>query len=226
MSVSTTLTMITTETLPSLLPLPTNLNRLLKCVAKLIEKLPNQDIKEEVLEFKLCLRYIDPVLSGLFDDPDRGTLFRWTSVTNEESKYRYITKQRPNSVISQLDGLFYGPSLGFVEVKSAKKGSDKFAVSNDLVRLGLLSKNSIDRSNDPIIKRSNSRFVGYFDELLAVLDLFEEHCLMSACVNDQDSCKRKALPDEAFDVILSRMMKTKILSLKAATASMLPAKDP
>ncbi|KAI9490495.1 hypothetical protein BDB00DRAFT_768739, partial [Zychaea mexicana] len=210
-----------------------------------IEKLPNQDIKEEVLEFELCLRYIDPVLSGLFDDPDRGTLFRWTSVTNEESKYRYITKQRPDSVISQLDGLSYGPSLGFVEVKSAKKGSGKFAVSNDLVRLGLLSKNSIDRSNvdgclaiqvvglninffitklmaDGIytmfelynIRIPSSReaiqgFVGYFDELLAVLDLFKEHCLMSTCVNDQDSCKRKALPDEAFDVILSRSKSNK-----------------
>ena len=70
-----------------------------------------------------------------------------TSITNEESKHGYITKQRPDSVITHLDGLYYGPSLGFVEVKSAKQGNDKFSISNDLVRLGLLSKNSIDRSN-------------------------------------------------------------------------------
>ena len=50
-------------------------------------------------------------------------------------------------MITQLDGLYYGGSLGFVEGKSAKQGKDKFAISNDLVRLGLLSKNSIDCNN-------------------------------------------------------------------------------
>ncbi|KAI7861272.1 hypothetical protein BDF14DRAFT_1872221 [Spinellus fusiger] len=60
-----------------LLPLPRNVKKLLKCVAKLIEKLPNQDVKEDVLEFELCHRYIDPIMSGLFDDPDKGILFRY-----------------------------------------------------------------------------------------------------------------------------------------------------
>ncbi|KAI7898364.1 uncharacterized protein BX663DRAFT_555880 [Cokeromyces recurvatus] len=41
-----------------------------------IEKLPNQDIMEDVLKFELCHRYIDPIMSGLFDDPDKSILFR------------------------------------------------------------------------------------------------------------------------------------------------------
>lgn len=74
-------------------------------------------------------------------------LINRTSVTNEESKNGFITKQRPDSVITSLDGLYYGPSLGFVEVKGVRRGNDKSAISNDLVRLGLLTKNAIDRSN-------------------------------------------------------------------------------
>lgn len=74
-------------------------------------------------------------------------LINRTSVTNEESKNGFITKQRPDSIITSLDVLYYGPSLGFVEVKSVKRGNDKSAISNDLVRLGLLTKNAIDRSN-------------------------------------------------------------------------------
>ncbi|KAI7891587.1 uncharacterized protein EV154DRAFT_481019 [Mucor mucedo] len=284
----TTLATSTSSTLPEqqpsnhqqapacpLLRHPRNVNKLLKCVAKLIfvlyriEKLPNQDVKEDVLESELCQRYIDPILSGLFDDPDKGILFRWTSVTNEESKNGFTTKQRPEDYYfstaqlilcdyqqalantwcqksylrkdtqhHSLDGLYYGPSLRFVEFKSVKRKNDKSATSNDLVRIGLLTKNAINRSNAngltinffitklvadgmyimfdlyslkaPSSKELRQGFVAYFDEILSILNIFDEHCLTFTCdTSIPDSCKRKSLSQEAFDSILSKPKSSK-----------------
>lgn len=61
----------------------------------------------------------------------------------------------------------------------------------------------------PSSKESIQGFVGYFDELLAVLDVFDEYCLVSLNNDDRVSCKRKSLPDEAFDDILSRSKSNK-----------------
>jgi hypothetical protein len=43
-----------------------------------------------------------------------------------------------------MDGLFFGFSLGFAEIKHTTSTS-KYLVSKDLIRLGILSKNSIDQ---------------------------------------------------------------------------------
>jgi hypothetical protein len=56
-----------------------------------------------------------------------------------------ISKKRPDSCISELDGLYFNASLGFEEVKPASQNDNKQALSKDLVRLGMLSKNAIDR---------------------------------------------------------------------------------
>ncbi|KAG2206797.1 hypothetical protein INT45_005492, partial [Circinella minor] len=61
--------------IPSLLPL-NNLNKLIKCAAKLIEKLPTHPLKDQIQEVELCQRFIDPILSGMFDDPEHDILFR------------------------------------------------------------------------------------------------------------------------------------------------------
>ncbi|KAI7850129.1 hypothetical protein BDC45DRAFT_519070 [Circinella umbellata] len=229
-----------------LLPLPKNVNKILKCVVNLIEKLPNQDIKEDFLELEFYHRFIDPILSGLFDDPDNGILFRWTIEPNEESEHEYMTRKCPDGTITLLDGLYFGPSLGFVDVKSAKREHDKHVISNDLVRLGLLSKNAIDQSNAngclviqvrgltldfyitklaadgmytmfhlyslkaPSSIESLQGFVAYFDEILSILDIFDEHCLTFTTGDTiQHSFKRKSLSDEAFDTILSKMKSNK-----------------
>ncbi|KAI7853798.1 hypothetical protein BDC45DRAFT_441598, partial [Circinella umbellata] len=103
-----------------------------------------------IKEAELCQRYIDPNLSALFDDPEHNILFRWTSTTNQEFKDSFakgsITSQRPDSCISELNGLYFGSSLGYVEVKPAAEENNKYLVSKDLVRLGTLTKNSIDIS--------------------------------------------------------------------------------
>ncbi|KAI9031865.1 hypothetical protein CLU79DRAFT_693882 [Phycomyces nitens] len=43
-----------------------------KPVAELARKLPRVSLAEELNEMKLCSWYIDPFLSSLFDEPDKG----------------------------------------------------------------------------------------------------------------------------------------------------------
>ncbi|KAI7855377.1 hypothetical protein BDC45DRAFT_461904 [Circinella umbellata] len=124
--------------------------KIVKSVANMIDKLPPQRLKGEIKEFELCSRYIDPILSALFDDPHNGVLFRWTSTTNREAKDARtdgsISAQRPDSCVSELDQLYFGNSLGYVEVKPASEKANKYAVSKDLIRLGIMTKNSCDYS--------------------------------------------------------------------------------
>ncbi|KAG1136768.1 hypothetical protein G6F37_012578 [Rhizopus arrhizus] len=119
--------------------------KFLKSIAKLIEKLPNQALMDTIKETEHCQRYVEPILSGLFDDPEQEVLFRWTSVLNEEyNQDSSISSARPDSVMTRMDGLFFGFSLGFAEIKHTTSTS-KYLVSKDLIRLGILSKNSIDQ---------------------------------------------------------------------------------
>ncbi|KAL7317067.1 hypothetical protein PS15m_003469 [Mucor circinelloides] len=41
-------------------------------LCSLIRKLPSLAIEEDMNESELCSRFVDPFLSGLFDDPDAG----------------------------------------------------------------------------------------------------------------------------------------------------------
>jgi hypothetical protein len=51
--------------------------KIVKSIANIIAKVPNAPITETIKENELCTRYIDPLLCGLFDDPDSGKFFRW-----------------------------------------------------------------------------------------------------------------------------------------------------
>ncbi|ORX51912.1 hypothetical protein DM01DRAFT_1323768 [Hesseltinella vesiculosa] len=116
-------------------------------IAKLIEKLPKENFKDAVQEAEHCARFVDPILSGLFDDPENDVFFRWTSVINGEAKNdNTLTAARPDSLITSMDGLYFGMSLGFAEMKPTTNTSTYFA-AKDLVRLGVFSKNSIDQNN-------------------------------------------------------------------------------
>jgi hypothetical protein len=68
--------------------LPTNENKFKKCIISLIRKLPPVPIAEDINEFVFSTQYVDPFLSGLFDDPDQGIYLRWTNeVTLEARQY-------------------------------------------------------------------------------------------------------------------------------------------
>ncbi|ORE03370.1 hypothetical protein BCV72DRAFT_185498, partial [Rhizopus microsporus var. microsporus] len=50
---------------------------------------------------------------------------------------------RPDSATTRMNGLFFGFSLGFIEMKHTN--ISKYLASKDLIRLDVLSENSIDQ---------------------------------------------------------------------------------
>ncbi|ORY94213.1 hypothetical protein BCR43DRAFT_496059 [Syncephalastrum racemosum] len=50
-----------------------------KVIAVFISKLPTASLDGGLNGCELCSRFIDPALSGLFDDPDQGIYKRWTN---------------------------------------------------------------------------------------------------------------------------------------------------
>ncbi|CAO3623870.1 unnamed protein product [Cunninghamella blakesleeana] len=121
-------------------------SKIIASVVNLINKLPEDNLMEEVKEIELITKYLDPALQPLFDDLDDDIIFRWTSTSNPEAKNSTISisQRRPDSLINSLNDLHVGKSLGFGEVKAKYQSSNNFAIAKDLIRLGVFSKNGID----------------------------------------------------------------------------------
>ena len=54
---------------------------------------------------------------------------------------------RPDVMISAFRGVTFTKNVGFGEVKSIQQCSNNFAISKDLIRLGLFSKEAINNYN-------------------------------------------------------------------------------
>lgn len=77
-------------------------------------------MEEDVNEFELCTRFLDPLLCALFDDPDNGVCFRWTNGTTIEAKMQSdLSKQRPDLCITKSCDVKWDTVPGYGEVKSA-----------------------------------------------------------------------------------------------------------
>ncbi|CEG66161.1 hypothetical protein RMATCC62417_02792 [Rhizopus microsporus] len=88
------------------LDLPTNENKFRNCIIDLIRKLPPVPIAEDINKLELSTRYVDPFLSGLFDDPDEGIYLRWTNeLTLEARQHEDLSTKRPDMCISRLHGM-------------------------------------------------------------------------------------------------------------------------
>ncbi|KAI9259505.1 hypothetical protein BDA99DRAFT_582763, partial [Phascolomyces articulosus] len=171
-------------------------------------KLTDKGLKSEIKEVELCYCFIDPILSALFDDPENGILFRCT--TNQEYKEssakRSISSQRPDSCVSELDGLYFGSSLGYVEVKPASEANNngtfklcggkvawtplrqgpkplqitnhKFTFfMNKLQADGLYIFTEIASIKSPTCIEDLGTYLNYFDGLTAVLNCYENNCI-------------------------------------------------
>ncbi|KAL9554979.1 hypothetical protein MBANPS3_002581 [Mucor bainieri] len=113
--------------------------KIVKSIASIAAKIPNVPIMETCKENELCSRYLDPLLCGLFDEPDDGVFFRWTNEkTNDDSR------DRPDAVISHLEGVKWADNQGFGEAKCATEAENNYLTSIDLIRLGMFSKRAID----------------------------------------------------------------------------------
>ncbi|ORE06892.1 hypothetical protein BCV72DRAFT_256114 [Rhizopus microsporus var. microsporus] len=98
----------------------------------LITKLPLVSIEEDVNESEPCTRFVDPFLSGLFDDPDNEVI------------HPDFSNRRPDLCITKSCGVKWDASCGFGEVKPAVHGLNHYLVCKDLLRVAMFCKNSLD----------------------------------------------------------------------------------
>ncbi|RCI02396.1 hypothetical protein CU098_011624 [Rhizopus stolonifer] len=88
-----------------------------------LKKLPFTAIKDKTTigEGELLTTYFDPILANILANPNGNVLLRWTNVTCDATG-----DKRPDSTISKLTQVSFGPSLGFGEAKVAQPTCDKY----------------------------------------------------------------------------------------------------
>lgn len=106
-----------------------------------VQKLPTATLKDStsISESELWSTYFDPVLSCIVSDPDKLVHLRWTNKMTPEG-----SKSRPDAIISEMKQLEYSGSLGLGEVKVNQGSASKFLLCQDLLRLAIFSKNTIN----------------------------------------------------------------------------------
>ncbi|ORX42785.1 hypothetical protein DM01DRAFT_1340968 [Hesseltinella vesiculosa] len=116
-----------------------------KAVGGLVLKLMALPMDEDANETELCTRFIDPFLSGLFDDPDQGVYLRWTNdATLEAKSYPDCTTTRPDLCITKCCGVKWTSSLGYGEAKPAARENDKYVLCKDLWKVAVFCKDALD----------------------------------------------------------------------------------
>ncbi|CAO3647145.1 unnamed protein product [Mucor hiemalis] len=60
--------------------------RVIKATANLLGKVLYKALSEEIKEQELSTRFVEPLLAGLFDDPDNNVLLRFTGLITAEAK--------------------------------------------------------------------------------------------------------------------------------------------
>ncbi|KAG1038861.1 hypothetical protein G6F43_012620 [Rhizopus delemar] len=115
-------------------------------LCSLIRKLPPLAIEEDMNESELCSRFVDPFLSGLFDNPDAGVYLRWTNETTlETKKHGNQDGLRPDMCITKSYGVKWSSSCGYGEAKASKQAEDHHVVCYDLLKVAAFCKNALDK---------------------------------------------------------------------------------
>ncbi|CEP20080.1 hypothetical protein [Parasitella parasitica] len=119
-----------------------------EALCSLIRKLPPLLIEEDANESELCSRFVEPFLSGLFDDPDAGVYVRWTNeMTLEAKKYGLQESLRPDLCITECYGVKWSSTFGYGETKASNQADDHHLVCCDLLRIAVFCKSALDKQN-------------------------------------------------------------------------------
>ncbi|KAG1051240.1 hypothetical protein G6F43_006536 [Rhizopus delemar] len=118
----------------------TPFNRTLLSVRNMVEKLPEDCLDGGPMETELITRYLEASLAPLFENLGNEIMFRWTSVSDEKA----ISDEKPDAIISIIDGASFGRTIAYGEVKPEVQAVNHNLVNKDLDRLGRLAKGAID----------------------------------------------------------------------------------
>ena len=111
--------------------------------------LPSSKIRNEHSEITHYTNFLDRIMKGLFDDPDKHVV-QWPNTALNESKTRKAedrTKQ-PDFTTSIICQLQTSATLFVGEVSPPSKRGDVYKNCNDLIRLGVFMKDILDSSVD------------------------------------------------------------------------------
>ncbi|CAO3611923.1 unnamed protein product [Cunninghamella blakesleeana] len=131
----------TTELLRIASEMPYEKQRVIVGLAMLIQKLPKNPINDTttISETELWNTYFDPLLSCVLANSGRSVLLRWLDKVISPS-----LPLRPDAVISIVDQLEFGDTLGHGEIKIAEPTCNKAALCMDLARIACFNKEAID----------------------------------------------------------------------------------
>ncbi|KAI9482499.1 hypothetical protein BDB00DRAFT_879138 [Zychaea mexicana] len=137
-----------------------------------------------------------------------------TSTTNQECKDSLakgsITSQRPDSCVSELNGLYFGSSLGYVEIIRL------LFFINELQADGMYFLTEIAKVKASSCIEDLGAFIHYFDNIAAVLKCYEKNCvpLPSDQISTMYLKRRPTIQDEEFDALSpSKSNKRKSVSM-------------
>lgn len=130
------------------LALEKNEFKFVTALSALVTRLPRFPPEEDVNETELCMRFVDPFLIGLFDDPDNGVYLRRTNETTMETKQNNgCIDRRPDLCITKSCGVKWDADCGYGEAKPAARDSDHYLVCMDLVRVTVFSKKTLNKQS-------------------------------------------------------------------------------
>ncbi|KAI9020956.1 hypothetical protein CLU79DRAFT_703594 [Phycomyces nitens] len=143
-----TINRVQAETNMKALALERNEFKFVTALSALVTRLPRFPLEEDVNETELCMRFVDPFLIGLFEDPDNGVYLRWTNETTMETKQNNgCIDRRPDLCITKSCGVKWDTDCGYGEAKPASRDSDHYLVCMDLVRVAVLSKEALNEQS-------------------------------------------------------------------------------
>ncbi|ORE12325.1 hypothetical protein BCV71DRAFT_282018 [Rhizopus microsporus] len=168
----------------------------------LIIKLSPMPMEENINEFELCTRFLDPFLSALFDDPDNGIYLRWTNETTLESKAKSdLSRDRPDICITESCGGKWNVNRGYGELGG---GLGIQTIGRD-IKFYLLSLPATDAHvllqlaeiKVPDSLQKLPQLVTQISSVLKVLQVFDKICLRASrteeCIGQQN-LQTKAVP--------------------------------
>ncbi|CAI2192304.1 17732_t:CDS:2, partial [Funneliformis geosporum] len=114
-----------------------------------LRTLPTSKIRNEHSEITHYTNFLDRIMKGLFNNPDKN-IVQWPNTALNESKTRKFegrTKQ-PDFTVSIICQLQTSATLFVGEVSPPSKKGDVYKNCNDLIRLGVFMKDILDSSVD------------------------------------------------------------------------------
>ncbi|CAG8707102.1 8191_t:CDS:2, partial [Cetraspora pellucida] len=184
-----------------------------------IERVPRATLKSPIGEVELCTTYIDPILSSLFMDPDRGIFFRWSNKEAVESKVRKQIgrAKQPDAIINEIDQLYWGLSKGHGEAKVQEKANNLYFLCTDLIRAvgrhitfylttllcdALYVMVEVGHIDVPMSLEQVPAFLTSLDTLLIISNAFWSNCIMST--EKKDLSRRNTLTTPNFKEMISK----------------------